>query len=383
MTSLVFVTQRIDEADPVLGFVPSLVGALAERFDAVTAIANATGAIPQCAPNVRVWSLGRERGLGRGARTARYVRLLVRAAREHRADALLAHMCPEYLDLAAPVAKVHGFPTLLWFAHPARSAALRIADVAADAVVTSLPGAYPLPSPKVHVIGQATDIRAFSPCLPGERVGALRALALGRTSPSKGFDVAIRAIAEARRRGTDVRLEIVGPSVTREETAHRSQLERLVVDLGLEGAVALRPGIPRSEIREVICGSDVLVNAMVAGSGDKVVFEAAALARPVIVSNPSFAQLLAGLPLAAAFPEGDHLALAERLAEVANADPDVVASTTSRLRDRVERDHSVDHWADEVVSLVERLRARPRRRQTATPRGSTPPGAPVAPGRGP
>jgi glycosyltransferase involved in cell wall biosynthesis len=293
-------------------------------------------------------------------------------------------MCPEYLDLAAPIAKVRGFPTLLWFAHPARSAALRVADVAADAVVTSLPGAYPLPSPKVHVIGQATDIRALSPCSPRERSGALRALALGRTSPSKGFDVVIRAIAEARRRGTDVRLEIVGPSATPEETAHRSMLEGLVVDLGLEGAVSLRPAIPRSYIREVICGSDVLVNAMVAGSGDKVVFEAAALGRPVIVSNPSFAQLLEGLPLAAAFPERDHLALAERLAEVASAGPAVVASTTSQLRARVERDHSLDHWADEVVSLVERLRARPRQHATVMPRrGTTPPGATVAPGSRP
>ena len=70
MTSLVFVTQRIDEGDPVLGFVPSLVGALAERLNRVTVIANAVGDPPTFAPNVSVWSLGRERGAGRATREA-------------------------------------------------------------------------------------------------------------------------------------------------------------------------------------------------------------------------------------------------------------------------------------------------------------------------
>jgi glycosyltransferase involved in cell wall biosynthesis len=157
-----------------------------------------------------------------------------------------------------------------------------------------------------------------------------------------------------------VTLEIVGPSVTAEEVGYRAELERLVADLRVADAVTVRPGIPRSEIARTICDADVLLNAMVAGSGDKVVFEAAALRRPVLVSNPSFADLLTDLPLRATFPDGDHVALARRLADVARADVNTVAATTSELRTRVERRHSLDHWADAVVALVERLRVRRR-----------------------
>ena len=212
------------------------------------------------------------------------------------------------------------------------------------------------------MIGQATDLRGLTPCPPRPRDGAFRVLALGRTSRAKGFDVVIRAAAELRSRGVDVEVEVVGPSVTEPEAAHRVELERLIAELDLGDRVRLRPGVPRSAIRDVICAADVLANAMVAGSGDKVVFEAAALGRPVVVSNPSFAGLLEGLPIALTFPEADHHVLADRLAALSTSDPRALARVVATVRERVERQHSLDHWADAIVALADRLRERPRRR---------------------
>jgi glycosyltransferase involved in cell wall biosynthesis len=362
VTALVFVTQKIDERDSVLGFVPRLVTALADRVGAVTVIANeVTSPLPALPTNVSVASLGKERGASRVARGLRYERLLAGAARRGRADALLAHMCPEYLDLAAPVAKSFRLPLMLWFAHPARSQALTIADRLADAVLTSLPGAYPIDSPKVHVIGQATDVRGLPPCEERTVEGPFRVVAIGRTSPAKRFDVVIRAAAMTAEKGRDVEVRIVGPSVTPEEERHRDELAALVDRLGVGRRVRIVPGVPPVEVRDVICGADVLVNAMVAGSGDKVVFEAAALGRPVVVSNPAFRDLLAGLPLDLTFPEGEASILAERLHTIANADAATLRETTETLRGRVEREHSLDHWADAVVRIAETLIARRRR----------------------
>ena len=362
MTALVFVTQKIDERDPVLGFVPRLVAALADRVDVVTVIANeVTSPLPALPANVSVASLGKERGASQVARGLRYERLLAGAARRGRADALLAHMCPEYLDLAAPVAKAFRFPLMLWFAHPARSQALTIADRLADAVLTSLPGAYPIDSEKVHVIGQATDVRGLSPCEERSGAGPFRVVAIGRTSPAKRFDVVIRAAAMTAEKGRDVEVRIVGPSVTHEEERHRDELVALVERLGLGKRVRIVPGVPPVEVRDVICGADVLVNAMVAGSGDKVVFEAAVLGRPVVVSNPAFRDLLADLPLDLTFPEGEASILAERLHTIANADAATLQDVTRTLRDRVQREHSLEHWADAVVQIAETLIARRRR----------------------
>ena len=362
MTSLVFVTQTVDGADPVLAVVPGLIAALAARLEHVTVIANSVARpLPDLPSNVTVASLGKEVGASRLARGLRYQRLLVRIALRGRADVLFAHMCPEYVNLAVPVAKAFRFPTMLWFAHPARSPALTLADKAADAILTSLPGAYPLPSSNVRVIGQATDTRSLkvSPWRGPHR--PLRVVAIGRTSPAKGFDIVIRAVAACVDSGHPVNARIIGPSLTTEERRHREELVGLVSSLGLDSRIRIEPAMPADEIRHAIGRADVLVNAMVAGSGDKVVFEAASLGRPVIASNPGFAELLRDAPLDLTFPEGDADALADRLRSIGSTQPSAIREMARTLRRRIEAEHSLDHWADAVVRLGEALAARRRR----------------------
>jgi glycosyltransferase involved in cell wall biosynthesis len=259
-------------------------------------------------------------------------------------------MCHEYLILAAPVLRARRARGMLWFAHPASGPSLRIADRLADVILTSLPGAYPLPGPKIRVIGQAVDVDAFGfdPQLPAR---PMRLVAVGRTSPSKGFATVVRGAAAARAGGADVRLTIVGPSTTSQERAHRIELTELLAN-ELGDAGALLPGVSHAQIPLLIGQHDVLVNAMVAGSGDKVVFEAAAMGRPVIVSNPAFAGLLQGLPLPLTFGEKDHGKLAERILLLSSAESETWTATAKELRVRVERDHSLDHWADAVADVV-------------------------------
>ena len=101
MTHVLFVTQVIDADDPTLGFVTSWIDALAERADGVTAIGNEVRGTPALAANVRVVSLGKERGAGRAARGFALQRAVATSG-GHR-PVLLAHMCPIYLDITAPV----------------------------------------------------------------------------------------------------------------------------------------------------------------------------------------------------------------------------------------------------------------------------------------
>jgi glycosyltransferase involved in cell wall biosynthesis len=347
---LLFVTQKLDADDPVLGSVIGNVAALADRFERVTVIANEVGRVPGGLP-AEVISLGREDGDSKTARAVRYQRLLLGATRAGNSVGLLAHMCPVYVNLANPVLRLRRAPLLLWFAHPSVTLTLRAADRLASLVVTSLPGAYPLPGPKVRVIGQAVDVERF-PFSPRSREGRLRLIAAGRTSPSKGFSTIIRAVAAARAEGVDAHLRIVGPSTTREEIEHRTSLQASMrAQLGDAGS--LEHGMHHADMALAIANADVLVNDMVAGSGDKVVFEAAALGRPVLVSNPAFSALLEDLPIHARFPPGDHAALAQRIIQVAQAEESVLLTTAKELRLRVERDHSVSHWAGAVRAAFE------------------------------
>lgn len=87
--------------------------------------------------DAEVVSLGKERMAGRGVRGLRYERTLIQLLRRLPADALLAPMCPIYINLGAPIAKPLGVRTILWNVHPACTASVRLAERLATVVVAS------------------------------------------------------------------------------------------------------------------------------------------------------------------------------------------------------------------------------------------------------
>jgi glycosyltransferase involved in cell wall biosynthesis len=351
---IVFVTQTLDPADPVLGFVASWVRALAERSDRLAVIANEVHEAP---PDLGagVTSLGKEKGAGRLLRGLKYQSALTRTFSEVKPDVLVAHMCPVYLNLGYPLSLIFGVRTILWFAHPADHAGLRLAERLADVVVTSFPGAYPRRNGKVRVIGQGIDTRMFS-CSPGRsNDGPLRLLALGRTSPSKDLTTAIEAMSLLRESGVAVNLRIVGPSTTPAEIQHRVELESLVSSLRLDDCVVIESEVPYFQVPGLYRDSEVLINTTVSGSGDKVVLEAMASGKPVVVSNPALGPLLNGQSLRMQFREGDPSGLAACISEMAAAGPRKREELGRSLCARIESDHSVDHWAESITRIATEL----------------------------
>lgn len=345
--AIVFVTQAIDEDDPVLGFTTSLVRALARRTD-VAVIANEVHGQPS-GLGAEVVSLGKERGAPRWRMAARYEASVAWQCRRLRPAALFAHMCPPFLTRAAPATKLTRTPAILWYAHLSDTPGLRVAERLADAVATSLPTSYPRASPKVHSIGQAIDTDRFSVRSQVARAGGrLDLLALGRCSVQKDYAVILRAVAAARARGVDARLRIEGPGV-------QAGLRNQVADLGLDDWVTLGDGVPPAAVPDLLAHATALVNATRGGSTDKAVFEAMACGRPAIASSPTFRDLLDGLPLDLRFPGGDYAALAERIAAVAAADDLTLRTTAALGRERIVAHHSVEHWADEVLALAAAL----------------------------
>ncbi len=352
--NVVFVTQIIDDADPVLGFVPRQLQVLAEHVDRLVVIANEVHAVPHYL-DAEVISLGKEDGHGQAARTLRYEAAVTRLGMRLRPATLVAHMCPIYLTVGTPAAKATGMRTLLWFVHPNYTVSLRVAERLADGVLTALPSSYPRPGPKVRVIGHAinTELFAFSPLTRGS--GPLKLLALGRTSPMKGYPLMLEAVSRARAAGTDVELTIVGPSQSASQKHHRQELERLVAELKIGDAVRLEDGAAPSELPKLVSEADVVVNAHKHGSADKVVFEAMAAGRPVLVSSAAFDPLIADLPLRLGFSEGDAADLAKRMSELAAAGSDQLSETGTLLSQRVEREHSLGHWSKQVVNVCDQV----------------------------
>jgi glycosyltransferase involved in cell wall biosynthesis len=328
-TRLVFVTQQVDPEHPVLAATVPKIRALAARFDEVVVLA-AAGTRDVLPANCRLVLYGDASRLRRGRLYASALdRELAR-----RPAAVLVHMVPLLAILAAPLARPRRVPILLWFTHWKASRTLVVAERVSSTVLTVDLRSFPLDSVKVAPIGHGIDLESF-PCTRRESADRLRVIALGRTSPAKGYETIVRAAALA-----DVDLELRGPSFTEEERDERARLARL--------GVRVEEPVPYAEVPALLFGKDVLVNNMREGALDKVVYEAAATCMPVLASNGGFADVL---PPELRFHREDPDELAEKLVRLRDADRNVVGGG---LRAAVEKRHSVGHWADEVVRVTRR-----------------------------
>jgi len=345
---LVFITQQVDPDDPVLGATVAKIRALAERCDEVVVLAD--GAVPgTLPPNCRVHLFRAASRPGRGLRFA--AALARELARRPRPAAVIAHMCPIYAVLAAPLARPLGTRVVLWYAHWKRTRTLALAARLSNALASVDTRSVPVESRKVVALGHGIEVDDFHCSDSGGGGDALEALVLGRYSTAKGIDVIVRALGLARERAPDVRLRCHGTAGTPAEREHRDELERLVGQLGLADAVTLGGPVPRSAVPELLNGADVLVNNMRPGAPDKVVYEACASCLPVLVSNPSFDELLGDLEPRLRFERESSADLAECLQARAQRPAEERHALGRTLRDRVAERHSVDHWADALIAL--------------------------------
>jgi glycosyltransferase involved in cell wall biosynthesis len=324
---LVFLTQKLDPGDPVLAATVPMVRALAARVDEVVVLCDdaVAGAVP---PNVRVHRFGAPTQLGRGAR---FELALARELRS-RPGAVVAHMVPLYAVLAAPLVRPLGIPLVLWYTHWKAHAVVRAAERLCTAVVSVDRRSFPLPSRKLRAIGHGIDLSEFR-CSDAPGDVRLRALVLGRYAPTKGLAEIAAGFRLAVERGLDGLLELHGATGSEAERATRGELEAL---LGPDGRVA--GPVPRHELPELFARSHVLINNH--DAADKVVYEAAASCLPVLASSASFQDLL---------PPELRFRGAEQLAERLLA---LDRRRRPELREAVDRNHSVGHWAEGILSAA-------------------------------
>jgi glycosyltransferase involved in cell wall biosynthesis len=330
MRRLVFLTQSVDPAHPALAATIPMIIALANRVDELVVLAQ-SAASAELPANVDL------RTFAAPSRVGRVVRFERELARSLPANAVVAHMIPAYVLLAAPLVRPPRIPLLLWYTHWKASAMLRVAERLATAIVSVDRRSFPLDSAKVRPIGHGIDVNEFN-CPDRRGRDGVRALVLGRYSPAKGIETILRGAAEVE----GVEVEVRGASLNGQEEQYRRGLERLGVPLG--------DAVPRAQVPELFARADVLVNNMEAGAPDKVVYEAAAACLPVLASNPVFDELFDGYPLA--FDRASPQSLAERLRWFTALDEDERADIGRTLRARVAERHSVETWADGVLAAA-------------------------------
>src|SRR5690606_22043573 len=105
-------------------------------------------------------------------------------------------------------------------------------------------------------LDEAKRTTPYVPWNPGQ---PCRIYGCGRLHPVKGHDILIRAVAELRRKGIDVRLEIAGAEIF--DDGYREQLLALVEREGLVGSVELLGAIAEDRHRRKLEAAHVFALA--------------------------------------------------------------------------------------------------------------------------
>jgi len=260
---LLILTQAVDTNDPALGFFGRWVEEFAKTCDSVEVLALSVGthALPR---NVRVRSLGKEKGRSRMKYVFNFYRYAWSLRREY--DAVFVHMNPEYLVAAGWYWRLTGKKTGLWYMHKSVDLKLRVAAFFADVIFTASKESFRLPSNKVRVMGHGIDTDFFCPDAAVAR--GTHWLSVGRLNTSKRHDLAIRAAVQE---GKALRIAGKGPE--------RGALEALAREFGAD--VQFLGGLTQTQLREEYRRAALFIHTSETGSLDKVVLEALSCGCPV------------------------------------------------------------------------------------------------------
>ena len=171
-----------------------------------------------------------------------------------------------------------------------------------------------------HVVPFFTSIldetqlaRASAVTRPRKRNGPLRILYVGRLSRPKNVHVLVAAVAQLRREGVDLCVEIIG------EGPEAPRLAEQIDSEGLTGRVRLCGSVAFNDVLGFYESSDVLVLVSETEGWPKAIAEGMAFGLICIGSNRGFVPEMLGQGRGFCVPPGDTAALAAALRGIASA----------------------------------------------------------------
>ena len=334
---LLIVTEAVDEAHPILGFVIRWIEEFSRHAETVHVICLEAGEY-SLSSNVQVHSLGKEAGAGRVAYLARLWQYSWQLRGEY--DAVFVHMNPIYLVAGGLLWRGLGKRAGLWYTHGSVSFSLRVAAWLAHRVFTASPESFPLASRKLLVTGHGIDTKHFA---PQEQPAAYDLITVGRIATSKQLGTLVEVLARIQTEYPRATLAIVGRAVTPEEEVYERTLRQAIKERELTDAVHFLGPVSQRELPTVLARARVFVHAATNGSLDKAVLEAMACGLPVVSSAPGSASL----PLGAAHASDLDALTAQVAAALASGERRVPAH-----RAYVEANHSLGQLVPKLLDSL-------------------------------
>lgn len=344
---LLLFNLRTDADDHILGFTTRWINELAPYYTQIDVLTTHAGRLA-VAENVRVYSVGRERGTGRIGRLRRFYSILWHLLITHRYDACFAHMQPLFAVLAAPLLGPAGVRITTWYTHRERTPAVVWATRASYRVVSAVESSFPVQTPKLRAIGHGIDTRFFQPADHPTAQAHPRIVYVARLTEIKAQHRLLEAAQPL-----DCEIILVGDVPDGYDAGYKRHLQQLVKDLNLVDRVRFAGPQTPQQVRDWLVSADVAVNLSPPGLFDKAALEAMACGVPTIVANAAFRPVM-GVhheKLAIQHPV-DSAALRHQLAGLLATSREERRQIGSDLRTRVLKQHSLQQLAIRLIQVM-------------------------------
>jgi glycosyltransferase involved in cell wall biosynthesis len=202
----------------------------------------------------------------------------------------------------------------------------------------------------IRVIYPGVDSRRFTPAPGRRRSAAPTFLYVGRLKRYKGVDLAVRALALARRRRPDIRLEIAGIG------DYRGELEQLASSLAVDRAVTFQGFVSEERKIDLMRAAWANIFPSPKEGWGITVMEAAACGTPSVASeSPGLRDSVRHGVTGFLVPHGDVEGLAARMLELADSPPLVarLGEQARRLAEGLTWEHSAAATGRHLSDIIE------------------------------
>ncbi|MBI4224915.1 MAG: glycosyltransferase family 4 protein [Candidatus Sungbacteria bacterium] len=346
---LLIITQKVDERDQVLGFMHRWIEEFAKRCEALAVICLEEGThhLPQ---NVKVFSLGKERGSSRLRYALRFWYLIWRERNAY--DAVFVHMNQIYVILGWLEWRLLRKKISLWYAHGAISMSLRAGEKMADVIFTSTASGFRLPSKKVRIVGQGIDTDHFAPIVRQENV-VPKIIMIGRLSPAKDQQTLIQALVLLAEAGERFEADIIGSAGRGGQESYAEELYRAVKEKKMGPHIRFIGGVPHKDILVYLQSADIFVNTGLTGSLDKAGLEAMATGLPVLTCNEAYMDVLGKHCDLLMFEKKNSVELAKKLMVLMHMDILARDDLRHSMRAIVVEHHRVEGLIEKIMCIME------------------------------
>lgn len=344
--NILITTQKVDKNDSILGFFHSWLVEFAKNYEKVTVVCLHKGEFDLPA-NVEVLSLGKERGVSKLKYIFNFYKYIFSKRKNY--DVVFVHMNPIYVILGGLFWRAMNKKVALWYTHKHVDLKLRLAEKISNIVFTASKESFRLKSNKLQVMGHGIDTSKFS---FKDKSGNFNTkfLLLGRISPIKKIEVAIKAMEIIILRDNSYHLDIIGETLGDSDEKYKKYLESLIVDKKLENNIRFIRAVSNDKLLEIFPNYFCLMHTSETGSLDKVVLEAMATGTFVISCNDSISPILANTSLS--FTKGDSAGLAKSALLLSSIDDVERTRILNYYREVVVQNHSLE---DLIVRIKEKI----------------------------